>query len=178
MKKSFTLVFAFTLGVVLTLLVTSLAQTLAFDSTTPPPEVTSEVPEENTETETEPPQIRVFLELSEFYQLVGVAYYFGYWTSVAVPELVKAVETDDDKAVQHWCEYLHNKLEWKDEKTKNWIVEYTEAREFDDREKYRLMLTYVRTLLGAERESNATIDRIRNMTETEVDCTVDITPEQ
>lgn len=178
MKKSFTLVFAFTLGVVLTLLVTSLAQPLALESTTPPAEVNAEVTEEDTETETEPPQIRVFLELSEFYQLVGVAYYFGYWTAVAVPELVKAVETDDDKSVQHWCEYLHNKLEWKNEKTKTWIVEYTEAREFDDREKYRLLLTYVRTLLGAERESNATIDLIRDTTESEVDCTVDITPEQ
>lgn len=169
MKKSFTLVFAFMLGVVLTLLVTSLAQPLALESTTPPAEE---------ETETEPPQIRVFLELSEFHQLVGVAYYFGYWTAVAVPELVKAVETDDDRAVQHWCEYLHNKLEWKDEKTKTWIVEYAETRKFDDKEKYRLLLSYARTITSSEWQSNNTIDLIRDTTESEVDCTVDITPEQ
>ncbi|MDE0093026.1 MAG: hypothetical protein OXO49_00790 [Gammaproteobacteria bacterium] len=175
MNKSFTLVLAFALGVVLTLLVTSLAQLLALETTTPTVELNEEVSEEVTETE--PSQIRVFLELSEFYQLVGVAYYFGYWTSVAVPELVKAVETDDDKSVKHWCEYLHNKLEWKDEKIKAWILEYAEEREFDDKEKYCLLLSYARTVLAAERESNKTIDLIRDMTEDEVDCTVDITPE-
>lgn len=175
MKRNLTLVFAFALGVAITLLVTSLANTLALETTTPTPEMDEELV--GVETEIEESQIRVFLELPEFYQLVGVAYYFGYWTAVAVPELVKAVETDNDRAVQHWCEYLHNKLEWKDDKAKDWIVEFAERREFDDHEKYRLLLSYARTVIGAEGESNRTIDLIRDMTEEEVDCTVDITPE-
>ena len=175
MNSKLTITLAFATGFVVSFILTSSNQPSAMETTTPTVELNEEVSEEVTETE--PSQIRVFLELSEFYQLVGVAYYFGYWTAVSVPELVKAVETDDDKSVKHWCEYLHNKLEWKVEKIKTWILEYTEEREFDDKEKYRLLLSYARTILAAERESNTTIDLIRDMTEVEVDCTVDITPE-
>lgn len=174
MKSKLTIALAFATGFVVSFILTSSNQPSAMETTTPTVELNEEVTEEVTATETS--RIKFRLEQSEFHRLVGVAYYFGYWTAVALPELVKAVETDDDKSVKHWCEYLHNKLEWKDEQMAIWIPKYAEKREFDDLEKYRLVDAYVRTLLAAERESNATIDLIREMTEEEVDCTVDITP--
>ena len=161
MKRRLPVVFAFAMGVFVTLGLTSSDHPFALDSAA----ITEDQNDESTL-----PVGEITLEYTEFKVLLGVAYYFGYWTAVSIPEMYNAVATDNDELLQNQCDYLHAKLTWKEDDMHTWLKVYSEEQEFDEFQKYRLVEAYVRTMLAATKESNTTIGLIQQDTSKKVDC--------